>query len=133
MASLTDIRAALAAAVQAGVPNLQASPYPLSSPEPPTAHVVPDEIDYHLTFGEGGAEGWSFRVQVFFAYVEDEGSQRNADEFINDGTVRLALEDDPTLGGLVSDLIVDRAQFRMWEPEANRPMVGVEYFLRVLI
>lgn len=132
MASLTLIRQALADAVAAGVDDLQASPYPLSSPEPPSAHVVPDELLYHQSFGDGGAEGWTFRVQVFLAYVDDIGSQRKADEFVNGGAVRDAIEADPTLGGLISDLIVTRVAFRLWEP-AGQPMVGVEYFVQMLI
>ena len=131
MAELTAIRQALADALQDNIADLQASPYPLSSPEPPAAHVVPDEQLFHQAFGDG-MEQWSFRVQVFLAFVDDIGAQRKADQFLDDGLVRLALEADPTLGGLVADLIVDRALFRLWEP-AGVPMVGAEWFLRILI
>lgn len=133
MAQLTEIRAALAAALE-DVPGLdQVTPYPLSSPTPPSAHVVPDEVLYHQSFGElGAAEGWTFRVQAFLAYVDDIGSQQKADAFIDDGLVQVALEADRTLGGLVADLMVDRVQFRLWEP-AGQPMVGCEWHLRVLV
>lgn len=131
MASLTEVRQAIADAVDA--PDLQTTPYPLSAPEPPTAHVVPDAIDYHTSFGETDAgEGWSFRVQVFLALVDDLAAQQRADEFINEGRIIDALEADRTLGGLVSDLIVDRAEFRLWEP-GGIPMIGVEYQLRILL
>ncbi len=132
MASLTAIRVALAAAITA--PDLQVSPWPLSAPEPPTAYIVPDTVDYHTTFGEGEDAGqdWSYRVQVFLALVDDLAAQQEADKFINDGRIKLALESEPTLGGLVSDLIVDSGTFRLWEP-GGIPMVGVEYRLRVLL
>lgn len=131
MAGLTEIRVALAAALGT-IPNLQVSPYPLSSPEPPSAHVVPDMLAYHQSFGPGGAQQWSFRVQVFLAYVEDIGSQKAADRFLDDDLVMETLEADPTLGGVVSDLIVDRAEFRFWEP-GGRAMVGAEWYLRTLV
>lgn len=131
MDQLTEIRAALAAAIDA--PDLQVSAYPLSAPEPPTAHIIPAAVDYHTNFGSGDdvGEDWSFRVQVFLALVDDLAAQQKADEFLNDGRIRVALEADTTLGGVVSDLIVDRAEFRLWEP-GGIPMIGVEYFLRIL-
>lgn len=130
MARLTAIREALAEALE-GIPDLQVSPYPLSSPEPPTAHVVPDALNYHQAMGDG-AEEWTFRVQVFLALVDDIGSQRAADRFADDAVVKDALEVDRTLGGLISDLIVDKAEYRLWEP-GGVPMVGIEYFIRTLI
>lgn len=130
MDQLTEMRRLLAAAIDA--PDLQVTPYPLSAPEPPTAHIVPDAVDYHTTFGGSDAgEDWSFRVQVFLALVDDLAAQQKADEFLNEGRIKEALEADPTLGGAVSDLIVDRAEFRLWEP-GGIPMVGVEYHLRIL-
>lgn len=130
MASLTAVREALAAAVST-IPDLQVSAYPLSSPQPPAAHIVPDVQGYHQSFGPDAGELWSWRVQVFLALIEDIGSQRKADEFLDNGAVREAVEADPTLGGLVNDLIVDRAEFRLWEP-GGRPMTGAEYFIRLL-
>jgi hypothetical protein len=131
MAKLTEIREALATALRT-IPNVQVSAYPLSSPEPPSAHVVPDAMQLHQSFGPDAAQEWSFRVQVFLAFVEDIGSQKKADQFLEDDLVTDALEADPTLGDLISDLIVDKVEFRMWEP-GGQPMVGAEWFIRTLI
>jgi len=81
----------------------------VAAPNPPTLWVMGlDEVDYH-TESTGGAR-WRFIIQGFASTgVGSVEAQDIVDGWIsNEGalSVKAALEDDPTLGGLVDDLIV---------------------------
>lgn len=140
MASVKDTRAAIAAAVT----NLSAlttaigapyhvSAYPLSQPTPPQLEVAQFGIQKYAAMGDG-AEWWTCVVRGYLVVVIDPVSLQQADGLLEDDPVTAALEEDPTLGGNVSDLIVDRADQRFWDhPSLEAPIAGVEWAVRMLV
>jgi hypothetical protein len=102
MSTVTQIRAALADAVD-GVGGLRASSYPPGSINPPSAVVTRQLSAFDQAFGN--VDGWQFKVTVLVAYIDARTAQDQLDAFLSgSGTssVRLALETDPTLGGVVA-------------------------------
>lgn len=111
MASLADIRAALAAAVGNVAMDLQVSAYMLAKPTPPCAQVVPDEMEYHQSFGSGAIENWGLLVQVMVAANSDQGSQQLLDQLLESSgalSIKAAIEADKTLGGTVLSAVVTK-------------------------
>lgn len=115
MAALSDLRAALAAAlVNIPTVGLQVSAYMLANPHPPTLWVLgPQEIEYHVTsheLAEPGGSRWQMVVQgISPAGIGDVPAQKLLDAWLStEGTssVSALLEADPTLGGKCDDLIV---------------------------
>jgi len=81
-----------------------------------------------------GAEWWTCAIHAYVAVTTDEISRATADAFVDNDPVSAAIETDRTLGGLVSDLIVDRTIQRDWNHAAlNSVLTGVEYQLRILV
>jgi hypothetical protein len=113
-ASLTAIRAGLAANLSgiAGVENV--SPYVLSNPTPPVIWVrpAPDElITYHGAM-RNGLELWHLVVEAYVGVGSDVGAQMLLDTLVEStgaSSVKAALEADKTLGGAAADLKVDDA------------------------
>lgn len=134
MASTKEIRLGLKAALEAAFPEgYQISAYALSSPSPPAFEVVPGRIGYHQTFGDdgGGLRAWS--VVAYFSLTADVASQQRADAFFENDPVKAALEADPTLGGVVDDLIVDDGEpVFLTVKGLQSPAVGGRWNLRIL-
>lgn len=134
MASTKEIRLGLAAALKKAFPEgYQVSAYALSSPSPPAFEVIPGLIRYHQQMGAdgGGLREWS--VVGYFSLSSDIASQQRADEFFEDDPVKAALEEEPTLGGVVDDLIVDDGQSVFLTVKGlQSPAVGGRWNLRVL-
>src|SRR6266540_6294617 len=108
MATLTQIRKGIAAQLNT-IPGLQASARILSNPTLPVAYVVPGEINYHQTMGSTGHSDWNLLIEVQVGTVSDMAAQDTLDAFIAESgekSIKAAIEADPTLGGLVDDLIV---------------------------
>lgn len=115
VATTKQIREALKAALVAGLgeDTLQISAYVLSDPNMPTVWVRPRPnmpFTYHQTFGVPGANlglvKKIFLVEVYCGGVADISAQQKLDEFVDDGSIPLALEKDLTLGGVVQNLTV---------------------------
>ena len=143
MASVADVRAAIAADLApANLPALAAtmpdgsyrvSPYPTANPTPPQIEVAQFGILRHQAMSEG-AEWWSCIIRAYLAVTSDTVSLQVADEFLNNDPISAALDADRTLGGLVSGVIVDRADQRFWDHPAQRTILaGVEYQTRILL
>jgi hypothetical protein len=138
MASLADIRAGLAAAIDSGVDlDMQVSAYIIASPTPPFAQVLPDETTYHEAF-QNGAETWGLIVQVIVAFGSDVGAQRQLDELLESSgslSVKAALEADVRLGGIVSDVTVTRTSgYRTYRLGATQTeALGAEWNVSVLV
>jgi hypothetical protein len=135
VATLEQIREALAAAVRTAMPDRQVSAYMLSNPTPPAVHLYPSNIDYHKAFGNG-LEPLTFEVQAFVAAASgDIGSQKNLDRFLDPGSptsLKAALESDVTLGGLVNDLIVRSASgYRQFVTQDRGYMLGCTWTLDI--
>jgi hypothetical protein len=108
VASLTDIRAALAASLGV-LEGVQVSPYELSNPTPPVIWVKPDPgefVTYHQAM-RNGLELWHFIVEAYAGAMFDIGAQMTLDPFVASSgptSVKAAIETDLTLGGLVQNL-----------------------------
>lgn len=135
MASTRQIRKALAAAIKDGLGDdkYQVSPYALSAPTPPCFEILTGQIKYHQAMGNGAS--WrALRVRGFLTLNADIGSQQKVDDFFENDPVLAALEADPTLGGVIDDLIVDTADPSVFFDVASigSPCVGGQWQLRIL-
>lgn len=136
MTTLLDIRQAIADVIAASIDGLQITPYMLSNPTPPAAHVFPANLDPHKTFGPGETQEWTFTLQVFVAEAGgDQGAQIKLDEYLRGPrSVQDALEADPTLGGVVGDLTVTNVSgYRNFVTQGRANVLGAEWTLLVLI
>lgn len=109
-ATALEIREGIATALKT-IPGMQASPYVLGNITPPSAYVLRGPVAYDQAM-EGGTHTWTFVVRAFVASVTDIGAAARLDEFLApSGTrsIKAAIEDDPTLGGVVDDLHVTQA------------------------
>src|SRR5262245_15343551 len=110
MASLTAIREAMAENLSS-ISGMQVSPYLLSNPTPPAAHIFPsptDPIDFDKTM-QRGHDDVVLIVQVFVALTGDIGPQKVLDQYLagsGSKSFKAALESDPTLNGESDDLRV---------------------------
>lgn len=113
MASLHDIRVALADKL-ATIPSVaQTAAYNQSNPTLPCLFVLGhDEIEYgNMAFGRRDT-GWNLIVRGYVSTNFDQPSQEKLDGWLaseGDDSVREALEDDQTLGGLTDWIQVTRA------------------------
>jgi len=109
MASLTDLREGLAAAV--ATTGLPCHAYLLGNPTPPCAWVIPGDpvVDFDETMGRG-LDTWHLVVEVFVALTTDKGAQLRLDPYMaGEGATSLkaAIEADGSLGGVCDDLRVE--------------------------
>jgi hypothetical protein len=110
-------------------PAMQVNAYAHSQPTPPGVQILPPSVVYDRTLGRGH-DDWTFVIQGFVS-GSDRGSQRLLDELIDtQGTfsVKVRLEADKTLGGLVEDMrVVAQSPARMVEMPGGNPMLLVEW------
>ena len=140
MASVAAIRAqivtdltGISALTSAFPDGYRVSAYPLSNPAPPSIEIAEFAIERHQAMLDG-VEWWSCNINAYVAVTTDVVSLQTADAFLDDDPISGAIEADRTLGGLVSDLIVDRTIQRQWvHPALQTPLAGVEYQLRILV
>ena len=139
MPDLVAIREGIADALNA-IPELQASPYMLSNPTPPSAHVFPDEVDYDQTMGRGH-DDWFMTVQAFVGMITDIGAQKRLDLMLNPAgaySVKAAIEADSTLGGVVDDVQVQSCTgYRVYARSvtisgSGDPVLGAEWRVWIL-
>lgn len=141
-ASQQAIREALAAAIAKQLGGgIQVSARPLANPTPPALYVRGGPIEYDKAFGRGHDEH-ELTLVAFVANVGDEVAQIRLDELMapsGAGSVKQAAESDPTLGGIVNDLRVERCSgpvsysFETLSAGPQRPPVlGAEWTVRVL-
>lgn len=132
-ASASEIREALAAALRT-IPGLQATPYVLASPTPPSAHVMRGEILYDQAL-QGGTHIWTMRVQAFVALVSDQGAQLLLDRYLSaEGaySVKAAIEADTSLGGIIDDLhVLSATGETQYVREQGGQVLGSEWTVQV--
>jgi hypothetical protein len=140
MAQIKEIRAELVtlltgvAALTSAFPDgYRVSAYPASNPTPPQIEIGQFSVEKHQAMANG-AEWWTANINAYVAVTTEDVSLETADAFLENDPVSAAIEANRTLGGLVSDLIVDRAYQRSWvHPALKAPLAGVEYQLRILV
>lgn len=106
MATLKDIREAIAAQLTANVSGLRATPR-LSQIQPPAAVIEPERAETHDA--ALGGQLWHMRITVLVAMNDLEVAQVALDSYLTPGSgasVQDALEVDHTLGGVVDDATV---------------------------
>jgi hypothetical protein len=126
MADLATVRQALAAAI-ATVPGLRATATVPGQITPPMAAVAPGPgtfLDYDQTIrGPGGVIAATYRMRITLFVSEAAAgpdSQNQLDAYLSDtgpASVKIAIETDPTLGGVADYTVVTSAQgygFLQW-------------------
>lgn len=104
MASISSIRSGLATRL-ATISGLRTSPTLPDAPNPPIAVVMPSSVSYDDTF-KRGMQTYVFNVLVIVGRVDERTAQNNLDAFVSStgtSSVKLAIEGDKTLGGVVFD------------------------------
>lgn len=133
MADIAAIRAGIARNL-ADVAGFQVSPYMLSSPTPPAAHVIPGEIEFDKAMARG-SDRLVMLVQAFVALGTDIGAQKRLDAFLagaGTSSFKEAIESDTTLAGAAHDLRVTGIQgYRVFTFEGKGQMLGAELRVEV--
>lgn len=103
MASITDIRAALATNL-ATIAGLRTSAEMPDNPNPPVAIVSLDSVDYDQAYAKGLVT-YNFTVTVIVGRSAERTSQRLLDSYISTGekSVKNAVESDKSLGSKAYD------------------------------
>lgn len=104
MASVSSIRSGLATRL-ATISGLRTSSTLPDAPNPPIAVIMPSSVSYDDTF-KRGMQTYVFNVLVIVGRVDERTAQNNLDAFVSStgtSSVKLAIEGDKTLGGVVFD------------------------------
>ncbi len=115
MATLTEIRNALAAQIDALVPGLRTAATVPGTVNPPVAVITPNPaalINYLEVMGSGLAT-WTMRVYIIVGTVSDRSAQAKLDGFLSptgEASIPAAVNADPTLGGVVEYAVCTTAQ-----------------------
>lgn len=132
MGRYSDIRQALSDALGA-IPELQTSRFMRSNPDPPAAYVYPAVIEYDKAFRRG-LDDWTFTVQVFVGFVDDDAAQMQLDEYLEPAgprSVKQALEAFD-YGELCDSVRVVRAEgYRPYKRDDGGLLLGSEWTVSV--
>lgn len=132
-ATAVEIREGLSTALRS-IPGMQASAYVLGNPSPPFAHVTRGPIAYDQAM-DHGVHTWTMTVRAYVALASDIGAQMLLDQYLavdGERSVKAAIEADPTLGGVVSDLHVKGATGETeFVREQGGPLLGSEFTVEV--
>lgn len=109
MASIAQIRAGLATNIGT-IPGLRTNSTGTipDNVNPPYAIISPNSVDYHKAFNNA-LSTYNFTVTVVVGRVDERTAQRNLDAYCSPtgtSSIRVAVESDKTLGGIVYDTIV---------------------------
>jgi hypothetical protein len=82
-------------------------------------------------------ETWEFTLQVFVSEnAGDIGSQQILDRYLSrtgPSSIKAALEDDLTLGGVISDLTVTQSSgYRQYMTQGRANVLGAEWTINVI-
>jgi hypothetical protein len=144
MASLTDIREALADSLRESLPagEVQVSAYILANPSPPTVQIFPGETDWHQAL-QDGLEKRELIIQALVGTPTEEGAQRRLDGFLastGEFSLKAAIEKvapgdrTVTLGGLVEDVeVVKTKGYQVYKTEGKPPQLGAEWIVDVYV
>lgn len=126
------IRASLAAVFE---PDVQVSAYRLDVPMRETLQIIgTDEVLYDQAMG-GQIDNWTFQLQALAGSPVSQIAQETLDTWKSRGAagVKAAIEADPTLGGIVQTLRVERASSDQIYVQPNKPeMLGCLFTVFVI-
>lgn len=116
-ATLAEIRTGFATNINNGISNVQVSAYLLANPAAPSIMVGgPDEVTYDAAFG--GQSDWTLPVIAYVGLATDIGAQKTLDVYLassGTGSMKAAIESDPTLGGKVDSVrVVSASGYRQY-------------------
>jgi hypothetical protein len=136
-ADFSALRLGLAANLEAGL-SVPVSPYVLSNPSMPIVWVRPS-YDTLVTYHEAmrsGVETWSLIIQAYVGALTDSAEgQKLLDELVSStgpGSVKLAAESDPTLGGVAANAYVTacRSYAEFTRPD-GATVLGAEWLVEI--
>lgn len=107
MATISQIRTGLSTRL-ATITGLRSGPTIPDNVNPPFAIVAPSSVDYHRAFNNA-LSTFNFTVTLVVGRVSERTAQNSLDAYCSpSGTssIRVAIEADKTLGGVVFDTIV---------------------------
>lgn len=136
MATISDIRAGIAANLAPLAPDAQVSAYMLDAPTAPCVYVYPAQIDYDQAMHRG-LDRLLFTVRAAVQPSLDRGGQASLDEYLAPSgakSVKALIESDVTLAGLVAGLrVVACSGYKKFLPEqAQGPiLLGAEWTIEV--
>lgn len=133
-ATTAEIRAGLATNINNGISNVQVSAYVLSNPVPPVIMVYgPDPVTYDTTLG--GTSDLTISVFAYVGMATDIGAQKTLDVYLasaGTGSVKAAIESDPTLGGKVDSLrVVSDTGYRQYAMLDGTVYLGCEWSIEI--
>lgn len=107
MASITAMRSGIANNL-ATITGLRSGPTIPDNVNPPYAIIAPSSVDYHRAFNNA-LSTYNFTVTLVVGRVSERTAQNNLDAYCSPtgaSSIRVAVESDKTLGGIVYDTIV---------------------------
>ena len=107
MASITSIRSGLSTRL-ATITGLRSGPTIPDNVNPPFAIIAPSSVDYHRAFNNA-LSTYNFTVTLVVGRVSERTAQNSLDVYCSptgNSSIRVAIEGDRTLGGVVFDTIV---------------------------
>lgn len=107
MATISQIRSGLSTRL-ATITGLRSGPTIPDNVNPPFAIVAPSSVDYHRAFNNA-LSTYNFTVTLVVGRVSERTAQNSLDAYCSPSgasSIRVAIEGDKTLGGVVFDTIV---------------------------
>lgn len=107
MATISQIRSGLSTRL-ATITGLRSGPTIPDNVNPPYAIVAPSSVDYHRAFNNA-LSTFNFTVTLVVGRVSERTAQNSLDAYCSPSgasSIRVAIEADKTLGGVVFDTIV---------------------------
>lgn len=135
MATTTQIRTALKAALDRVYTDWQTTAYWLANPSPPSIDIMPAGITYDLAMRRG-MDDLEYIVRAVVPLTLDLGAQTKLDTLL-DATgatsMKTTLEADRTLGGVVSDVhVIAASEYKVYAVVAGSDALGVEFTVQVI-
>lgn len=128
---LSEVRDAIAGALGA-IPGLNPVRY-IGQVHPPAAVVEFDRVEYHDSM-DPTAPVWFFTITALVSNADLIAAQTALDHYLSPdggGSIRGALEEDPSLGGAVGDVIVRGAEAYQPYDVGGETYLGVRFALEV--
>lgn len=100
MASVTAVRAAIAAVLEAALDDVHVYPKIPGGLTAPAVVVAPFDADFHVAMGRG-TDTWNYDLLVLVGRVGDSEAQDTLDGYVTgtgDGSIRKAIFDNRSLG-----------------------------------
>ena len=133
--TIADLRGALADALTVAL-DINAYAYAPDAPLSPAAFIYPEPFSYHPTFTPSQFD-ITFVIRFLVASTNMESGQNLLDDFISQtgsGSAVVALEADPTLGGLTTSIeVTDLRNYGVLTlPDSGTRYLSAELLVQVL-